>query len=89
MSSLIERLISDKKNKLNNNSKHDYLSKRNSGISNSSCIRLKDNYILNCVKFDEHKNTVSFPKLDPKCKVMFDLLKKCKRNKRPITFSGT
>jgi len=66
MSSLIERLISDKKNKLNNDSKHEYLNKRSSGISNSSCDRIKDNYISHCVKFDKHNNTVSFPKLNPK-----------------------
>jgi hypothetical protein len=88
MSSLIERLVSDKKNNLKNSTKHDYLSKRNSGISNSSCIRLKDNYILNCVKFDENKNTASFPKLEPACKVMFDLLKKCRNTNQPVTFSG-
>ncbi len=88
MSSLIERLISDKKNKMNNNSKHDYLHKRGSRISNSSCNRIKDNYISQCIKFNEYDNTVSFPKLDPKCKVMFDLLKKCRKNNKPVTFSG-
>ena len=88
MSSLIERLISDKKNKLNNDSKHEYLSKRDSRISNSSCDRIKDNYISHCVKFDKHNNTVSFPKLNPKCRVMFDLLKKCRKNNKPVTFSG-
>ena len=82
MSSLIERIISDKKNNTPNpNSKCDSLDTR-------SCTRLKDNYIFECLKFDKYSNIVSFSRPNPKCKVMFDLLKKCRINKRPITFSG-
>ena len=88
MSSLIERLVSHKKNKMNHDSKHSHLHTRSNIFTQSSCGRLKDKYILNCVKFDEHKNTVSFPKLDQKCKVMFDLLKKCRKYNKPVTFSG-
>ena len=60
---------------------------KNAG-KNIEFIDIKDNYISQCVKFDKHNNTVSFPKLNPKCRVMFDLLKKCRKNNKPVTFSG-